>query len=100
MWLRGESKQHDGCYFGEDFKIQIYCSENTELQKLARVILSSQQLIWKLRMAFSGDEVLLEWLSSEVVLIFPLCIFCAEELERSATVSVSVVNRTVINDHA
>ena len=51
-------------------------------------------------MLFSGDDELLVWLSSEVVLIFPLCAFCAKELGRSATVSVSVVNRMVINDHA
>lgn len=51
-------------------------------------------------MVFSGDDELLVWLSSEVVLIFPLCAFCAKELGRSATVSVSVSNRMVINDHA
>lgn len=49
-------------------------------------------------MAFSGADVFLIWLSSGVVLIFPLCTFCAKELGRSATVSVSVVNRMVIND--
>lgn len=49
-------------------------------------------------MVFSGADVLLTWLSSEDVQIFPLCTFCAKELGRSATVSVSVENRMVIND--
>jgi len=48
----------------------------------------------------SGGDELSVWLSSGVVLIFPLCAFCAEELGRSGTVSVSVVNRMVINDYA
>lgn len=50
-------------------------------------------------MVFSGEDELLVWLSSEVVLIFPLCTFYAKELGRNAAMSVSVVNRVVINGH-
>lgn len=52
-------------------------------------------------MVFSGDDELLVWLSSEGVTIFPHVLSVLRSRGGVPTcLSVSVVNRMVINDHA
>lgn len=52
-------------------------------------------------MVFSGDDELLVWLSSEVVTVFPHLLSVLRSWGGvPPCLSVSVVNRMVINDHA